>query len=173
MNSLTNGTLLFFLLISVLLFTRCSRSNALYDELKGRENDFSQIVMYLTENLPENTNDSLINIGSLEQVSKIAPIVKRLVRDHLLSDADNLNNNCLLYKNRYCITFFIQRQKSLFYNYDYLLMYEDLAPVLSGLGTLYTVNQDENRNWLDIQVKQYTGLMNFVVVKSAKPIFNH
>ncbi len=167
------GLLLFFVLVAVVLITRSDKSNGLYNELKERENDFSQIIMYLTDSLPENTRDTLLSIESLVRIPKIASIVSQLKKDHLLSNMENLNNNCLFYKNRYCVTFFVRRQKSLFYNYDYLLMYEDLVPLLSGLGTLYNVNQDENRNWINVHVKQYTALMNFVTVKYSNPIFNH
>lgn len=159
----------FLLLISLLALGGCNSDRQIFKQLKEKDNDFDKIAMFLADKALKNKEYVYLSIEELKAMPEIAAVVTNLEKDDLLNNADNFSNKCVLYKNKYCITFFVQRKKDLFSDCDYLLMYENLVGPLSGLDNLYTVNQNENINWLDIKVRKLNSFTNLVVVKYGKP----
>ena len=165
--------ILFFLafLIAIAFIIQCSSDKRLYNTLEDRGGDFSNIIMFLSDSLLADKKDTLLSREDLKMIPQIAPSVERLEENHLLSNDPRIPQNCVYYKNKNCITFFIKREKGLFTYTDYLLAYENLVPVLCGVGNFYTVEQDEHVKWLDIKVKQVGGY-SLITVKYNKPFYN-
>ena len=108
----------------------------------------------------------------LKSIPQIKEEVHYLEKKGLLKNEKTLNNNCVYFKNKYCISFFITKETTLFENKDVFLMFEDLVPLLSGLGSFYSVNQEEHINKLNINVVNLEGIFSFVTVKYKQPIYN-
>ena len=164
--------LIFVLFFIILYFVGCFKKEPLYNEVKENLNSFSKIVACLSDSLFPDIKDTLLSIQNLKSIAQIKDEVNYLEKKGLLKNERRFNNNCVYFKNKHCISFFIKREKTILENKDVFLMFEDLVPLLSGLGSYYSVNQEEHISKLSINVSNIEGLFNYVTVAYKQPVYN-